>query len=208
MSAGYGFAIGNVAAFDMEDPEAVVSPGGVGFDINCGVRLLRTNLHGKEFWRSRTTSLSVCVSFALSSCMYTEAGVCTAGLFCFSRQSACGVVARGCRWCCWPSANYARSFYTAWTSVLWWAVVCWGLRPFSSFLSLCTLPSVRLSSLASDLAQKIFLFSSDILNTSRLPSSRRCQGVTPTTFSYRCRHPLFFLSFFVIVVLYRERCSG
>ena len=32
--AGYGFAIGNVAAFDMDDPAAVVSPGGVGFDIN------------------------------------------------------------------------------------------------------------------------------------------------------------------------------
>ena len=42
--SGYGFAIGNVAAFDMSDPQAVVSPGGVGFDINCGVRLLRTNL--------------------------------------------------------------------------------------------------------------------------------------------------------------------
>jgi tRNA-splicing ligase RtcB len=42
--SGYGFSIGNVAAFDMNDPEAVVSPGGVGFDINCGVRLLRTNL--------------------------------------------------------------------------------------------------------------------------------------------------------------------
>lgn len=42
--SGYGFAIGNVAAFDVEDPEAIVSPGGVGFDINCGVRLLRTNL--------------------------------------------------------------------------------------------------------------------------------------------------------------------
>jgi len=42
--AGYGFAIGNVAAFDMEDENAVVSPGGVGFDINCGVRLIRTNL--------------------------------------------------------------------------------------------------------------------------------------------------------------------
>lgn len=42
--SGYGFSIGNVAAFDMGDPEAVVSPGGVGFDINCGVRLLRTNL--------------------------------------------------------------------------------------------------------------------------------------------------------------------
>eukprot|EP01099_Mayorella_cantabrigiensis_P006559 TRINITY_DN5519_c0_g1_i1.p1 TRINITY_DN5519_c0_g1~~TRINITY_DN5519_c0_g1_i1.p1 ORF type:complete len:521 (+),score=94.68 TRINITY_DN5519_c0_g1_i1:41-1564(+) len=42
--SGYGFAIGNVAAFDTSLPEAVVSPGGVGFDINCGVRLIRTNL--------------------------------------------------------------------------------------------------------------------------------------------------------------------
>ena len=30
--------LGNMAAFDMDDPQAVVSPGGVGFDINCGVR--------------------------------------------------------------------------------------------------------------------------------------------------------------------------
>jgi tRNA-splicing ligase RtcB len=35
---GYGFAIGGVAAFDSE--EGVISPGGVGFDINCGVRLI------------------------------------------------------------------------------------------------------------------------------------------------------------------------
>ena len=42
--SGYGFCIGNVAAFDMDDEEAVISPGGVGFDINCGVRLIRTNL--------------------------------------------------------------------------------------------------------------------------------------------------------------------
>ena len=46
--AGYGFAIGNIAAFDMSDPDAVVSPGGVGFDINCGVRLVRTNLHEND----------------------------------------------------------------------------------------------------------------------------------------------------------------
>jgi len=39
---GYGFPIGGVAAFSLE--EGVVSPGGVGYDINCGVRLLRTNL--------------------------------------------------------------------------------------------------------------------------------------------------------------------
>ena len=46
--SGYGFAIGNMAAFDVSDPLAVVSPGGVGFDINCGVRLIRTNLFEKD----------------------------------------------------------------------------------------------------------------------------------------------------------------
>jgi tRNA-splicing ligase RtcB len=46
--SGYGFAIGNMAAFDMGDPLSVVSPGGVGFDINCGVRLLRTNVDEKD----------------------------------------------------------------------------------------------------------------------------------------------------------------
>lgn len=44
---GYGFAIGGVAAFD-EDEGGVISPGGVGYDINCGVRLLRSNLSGRE----------------------------------------------------------------------------------------------------------------------------------------------------------------
>jgi tRNA-splicing ligase RtcB len=39
---GYGFPIGGVAAFDLED--GIVSPGGVGYDINCGCRLLATNL--------------------------------------------------------------------------------------------------------------------------------------------------------------------
>jgi len=43
---GYGFPIGGVAAFDVN--EGVVSPGGVGFDINCGVRLLRSNLKVDE----------------------------------------------------------------------------------------------------------------------------------------------------------------
>jgi len=43
---GYGFAIGGVAAMRMKD--GVVSPGGVGFDINCGVRILRTNLTEDE----------------------------------------------------------------------------------------------------------------------------------------------------------------
>jgi tRNA-splicing ligase RtcB len=39
---GYGFPIGGVAAFDTA--EGVISPGGVGYDVNCGMRLIRTNL--------------------------------------------------------------------------------------------------------------------------------------------------------------------
>ena len=39
---GYGFPVGGVAAMDAE--EGMISPGGVGYDINCGVRLIRTNL--------------------------------------------------------------------------------------------------------------------------------------------------------------------
>ena len=44
---GYGFPIGGVAAFDPEE-RGVVSPGGVGFDINCGVRLLVSELGQEE----------------------------------------------------------------------------------------------------------------------------------------------------------------
>ncbi|HIH61589.1 MAG TPA: RtcB family protein [Methanobacteriales archaeon] len=43
---GYGFSIGGVAAFDASN--GIISPGGVGFDINCGVRLLKTNLDHEE----------------------------------------------------------------------------------------------------------------------------------------------------------------
>jgi tRNA-splicing ligase RtcB len=43
---GYGFPIGGVAAMDWET--GVVSPGGVGFDINCGVRLVRTTLEAED----------------------------------------------------------------------------------------------------------------------------------------------------------------
>jgi tRNA-splicing ligase RtcB len=44
--SGYGFPIGGVAAMDIND--GVISPGGIGFDINCGMRLVRTNLTIKD----------------------------------------------------------------------------------------------------------------------------------------------------------------
>ena len=51
---GYGFPVGGVAAFDLD--EGVVSPGGIGYDINCGVRLIRTSLTVDEV-RPRLTTL-------------------------------------------------------------------------------------------------------------------------------------------------------
>jgi tRNA-splicing ligase RtcB len=44
---GYGFPIGGVAAFDPEN-DGVISPGGIGYDINCGVRLIRSDLESGE----------------------------------------------------------------------------------------------------------------------------------------------------------------
>lgn len=44
--SGYGFPIGGVAAMDVND--GVISPGGIGFDINCGMRLITTNLTFKD----------------------------------------------------------------------------------------------------------------------------------------------------------------
>ena len=46
MHWGYGFPIGGVAAFDLKG--GVISPGGVGYDINCGCRLVTTRLHTED----------------------------------------------------------------------------------------------------------------------------------------------------------------
>jgi tRNA-splicing ligase RtcB (3'-phosphate/5'-hydroxy nucleic acid ligase) len=46
MHVGYGFPIGGVAAFDLD--KGIISPGGVGYDINCSIRLLKTNLTKRD----------------------------------------------------------------------------------------------------------------------------------------------------------------
>ncbi|MBM3312246.1 MAG: RtcB family protein [Candidatus Aminicenantes bacterium] len=53
---GYGFPIGGVAAFDLD--EGIISPGGVGYDINCGVRLLRTDYFEKDIAAKRRELLA------------------------------------------------------------------------------------------------------------------------------------------------------
>src|SRR4051794_37764229 len=49
--AGYGFPVGAVAATEM--PDGVVSPGGVGYDINCGVRLLALPFSARELGKRK-----------------------------------------------------------------------------------------------------------------------------------------------------------
>src|SRR3989344_3554494 len=48
---GYGFPIGGVAAFDID--KGIISPGGVGYDINCSVRLLCTNLKKEDIEKKK-----------------------------------------------------------------------------------------------------------------------------------------------------------
>ena len=55
MHMGYGFSIGGVAAFDSET--GVITPGGIGFDINCGVRLLASNLTKEDLTKEKMQEL-------------------------------------------------------------------------------------------------------------------------------------------------------
>ncbi len=56
---GYGFPIGGVAAFDLD--EGVISPGGVGYDINCGVRVCKTGLRFEELQRPPFRQRCLCL---------------------------------------------------------------------------------------------------------------------------------------------------
>ena len=86
---GYGFPIGGVAAIDVED--GVVSPGGVGFDINCGVRLVRTSLDEADV-RPRLRELINQV-FRDVPC-----GAGTTGFIKIGQKQLDDILARGARW--------------------------------------------------------------------------------------------------------------
>jgi tRNA-splicing ligase RtcB len=86
---GYGFPIGGVAATRVKD--GVVSPGGVGFDINCGVRLVRTNLTEDEV-RPKIEQLVNQLFVNIPS------GVGSEGKIRVSEKELNGVMVRGGRW--------------------------------------------------------------------------------------------------------------
>jgi len=88
---GYGFPIGGVAAMDVEQG-GVISPGGIGFDINCGMRLVRTSLSYDEVQpriREVTDRLFAAV----------PAGVGSTGFLKLSKQEFRKVAEEGARWC-------------------------------------------------------------------------------------------------------------
>jgi tRNA-splicing ligase RtcB len=87
---GYGFPIGGVAAMDAE--EGVISPGGIGFDINCGMRLLTTNLTYDEV----KPHLKQLVDRLYER---VPAGVGSTGFIKITRNEFRRVVEEGARWC-------------------------------------------------------------------------------------------------------------
>lgn len=86
---GYGFSIGGVAAFDIE--EGIISPGGVGYDINCSVKMLSTDLKVEEFLKKRTEIINEIFGNVPS-------GVGRGGKMRLSREELMDVLEKGSQW--------------------------------------------------------------------------------------------------------------
>ncbi len=86
---GYGFSIGGVAAFDMQ--EGIISPGGVGYDINCSVRLLSTNISIKQLMDKRKQVINLLFD-------NIPAGVGKKGKKRFTKDELTEVLAGGTKW--------------------------------------------------------------------------------------------------------------
>lgn len=88
--SGYGFPIGGVAAMDPE--EGVISPGGIGFDVNCGMRLVTTNLTEKDV----RPKLKELVNRLFER---VPAGVGTKGFMKLNRNQFINAIENGAEWC-------------------------------------------------------------------------------------------------------------
>jgi tRNA-splicing ligase RtcB len=86
---GYGFPIGAVAATDLND--GVISPGGIGYDINCGIRLLKTKFSHQEI-KDKIKDLSKEINRQVPS------GVGKGGSIKLSQTDMDDVLNIGCRW--------------------------------------------------------------------------------------------------------------
>ena len=87
---GYGFPIGGVAAFDAQ--EGIISPGGVGYDINCGMRLIRTDLTLADVQPQLERLMTELFR-------KVPAGVGASGFVRLSREEFGRVMTHGAKWC-------------------------------------------------------------------------------------------------------------
>lgn len=87
---GYGFPIGGAAAFDLE--QGVISPGGIGFDINCGMRLVKTDLQFDEVKQHLHTLIDQLFQ-------RIPAGVGCRGTLQISRDDFKNLIEEGASWC-------------------------------------------------------------------------------------------------------------
>jgi tRNA-splicing ligase RtcB len=87
---GYGFPIGGVAAFSVED--GIISPGGIGFDINCGMRLMRTNLTFEDI-KPKMEELLAALFRTIPS------GVGSKGFLKLQRHDFYNIMEKGVDWC-------------------------------------------------------------------------------------------------------------
>jgi tRNA-splicing ligase RtcB len=96
MHQGYGFPIGGVAAADVEN--GVISPGGIGYDINCGVRLLSTKLSFEEI-KDHLSILATTIN------QYCPSGVGVDSDLSLSKNELIEACVKGSKWA--KSAGYA-----------------------------------------------------------------------------------------------------
>jgi len=94
---GYGFPIGGVAVFDLDT--GIISPGGIGFDINCGVRLMKTNLDISEVQPKIKEIIEILFRLVPS-------GVGSTGIIKLNAAEFKEVMKKGVKWC--VEKNYAK----------------------------------------------------------------------------------------------------
>ncbi|MFN7064615.1 MAG: RtcB family protein [Aquificaceae bacterium] len=86
---GYGFPVGGIMATNLK--EGIISPGSIGYDINCGVRLIATNLHVEEVYPVRKDLMQDILR-------NVPAGVGSTGKLRLSKAELSEVAVRGARW--------------------------------------------------------------------------------------------------------------
>jgi len=109
---GYGFPIGGVAAFDVD--HGIISPGGVGYDINCGMRLIRTDLTLADI-RPRLDALMTELFRKVPAGGLQRFPKTQSEGFSRSHAKKCSLEGGAGLWMAWRFASYRRTGLSGWS---------------------------------------------------------------------------------------------